>query len=357
MPGFLDRLGLIKDKAAFEAEKLRETTNLQSQIRSLQKEIEQSFATLGATTYRLYREGNIQQPELQKACASLAALQEQIEQYEREIEALRSKDFEEPVRPICPNGHGELPLDNRFCHVCGAEAVKPPTEEKSTVFCTQCGSAIASDSHFCSECGTQVSAGPPSTRMDNQYGQKGDSPQPPPRTPVDPVTQEGKRTDNLSKTRSGRTCPNCGAETSPSNQWCIYCGAALDEGETAAADTTLTENATTQLSETETERTTEETESRATTLLPETDMEPQGEEPPRPTSNATTLLPETLVDEPAKDESAAGSRATTLLPETGEEEGDDSVASEEAPDSCSACGAEVVAGNAFCIHCGHPVGS
>src|SRR5690606_9093810 len=125
MTGLWDRLVSGKDKAAFEAEKLRQITALQGQIRCLLKEIDQAFATLWDTTYRLYSEGQVREPELQQACASLAGLQGQIDTLAREIETIRLRQFQETGQQghECPNGHGRLPAQNRFCHICGAEAV------------------------------------------------------------------------------------------------------------------------------------------------------------------------------------------------------------------------------------------
>lgn len=284
MAGLWDRLVSGKDKAAFEAEKLRQITALQGQIRGLQKEIEQSFATLGAATFRLYGEGQVQNPELKQACAALSALQSQIDAREQEIEALRQRQFEDGGQQgaTCPNGHGRLPAQNRFCHICGAEAVFLPAAPTQTTFCTHCGSTVPAGSSFCSSCGAAMGTSPTPAGYSWQ-------PQPqlytPPTTAPSPRRTSGatERTTDLTASNQ-RTCPSCGSAVESENQWCIYCGAALNVPAQAGAG--------------EAARTGGET-----IRLPETNEEPQ--------SSATTLLPETVVaDEPAaqpvEDEPLAG---------------------------------------------------
>lgn len=349
MAGFWGKLLSSKDKAVFEAEKLRQITSFQGQIRNLQKEIEQSFATLGAATYRVYREGHVQHPELQQACNAINALQSQLEQCEREIHSLRRQEFVETTGSgyRCPQGHGELAPGNRFCPICGAEAVRSTPSSRQVTYCTNCGHSIPSESRFCTECGTPVDV--PHAEPANYSHLPSYQPMmagPHRTTP----TQEGSR-----------TCPSCGAAASPGNQWCIYCGAALDSaeiqqgqpiGKTPAQGTVL-------LPETEVGQQIaqeevvpqQQKENRATTLLQETEMAQA--EKAAADSRGTTLLPETVVEERTTKESSSSftgeeSRNTMLLPETAVEEQLSSIR------YCINCGNDV-AGNSACPSCGHPV--
>jgi predicted amidophosphoribosyltransferase len=393
MPGLWDRLVSGKDKAAFEADKLRQVAALQSHIRGLQRQIEQSFATLGAATFRLYREGHVHHPELQQACAALTALQGQIDECEREIEALRQKQFEETASGghVCPNGHGALPPQNRFCHICGAEAIlaSPPRGQTpfagSVVTCARCGSAAPAGVAFCAGCGAPLAK--PQAQPSFGWGQPAAAyspPAPPTAQPIRPDT-----TAPLVGAQPTRICPNCHAQVGAENQWCLFCGTALDSaGPEPAA------NATTLLPETQAAH--QPASDRATILLPETlvDQEagetqpaPEGEpaelsagaepesaapEPPaeaegkaaQPSAGAepenvapeplavadgeappayagaTMLLPETAAEQMAPDP-----RATTLLPETELEALAPAVA-------CPRCGAAATPGARWCTNCG-----
>ncbi len=295
MAGLWDRLVSGKDKAAFEAEKLRQITALQGQIRGMQKEIEQSFATLGAATYRLYSEGRVRDPELQQACASLAGLQGQIDKLTRDIEAIRLRQFEGAVQSSyeCPNGHGSLPAQNRFCHICGAEAILVALTLPQTTFCTHCGNAIPAGSSFCSGCGTAVEA----PQVPPAYSAQQASTFYTPPLPVSPPRQaeSSDRTADLSSPGRGRVCPNCGATVEPPNQWCIYCGTALDATAVAPGQTGAVGGG-------------------PMVLHPPKSAPPPSILPTRPVGGGpTVLLPETdgaLLSPPV------ASSATTLLPET-----------------------------------------
>lgn len=49
----------------------------------------------------------------------------------------------------CPDCHGEVPLDARFCHHCGHQMVV-------AIRCPECGKALPPQANFCSRCGARL---------------------------------------------------------------------------------------------------------------------------------------------------------------------------------------------------------
>jgi DNA-directed RNA polymerase subunit RPC12/RpoP len=143
-------------RAAFEAERIGRTASVQSVIKSLYEELNKALLQTGRVAFDLYQVDQIIQPTLKEACEQLAALQAQIIARERELEAIRLEIYEEPEsKPryghLCPNGHGELPQENVFCHICGATAIDVAPPKK--LQCTHCGAPLSPEARFCSGCG------------------------------------------------------------------------------------------------------------------------------------------------------------------------------------------------------------
>jgi hypothetical protein len=149
MPGFLDKLKSGAERAAFEADRLRRSTQAQSALRALQRDLEAQVAAIGKEVVALYDAGALTQPELLALCPRIDDLRGQIEAQEAEVERIRQ---EEP--PADPDAEQEPP----------SEAVAPVETESDQIpsaapqsgLCPSCGSPLPADVRFCPECGTNV---------------------------------------------------------------------------------------------------------------------------------------------------------------------------------------------------------
>lgn len=218
MSSLFDRIRSGAGRAAFEADKARRITSVQSTIRSLKDEINQAFFRAGQVAYEAYRQGQVTQPELLQACERLRSLQEQMMAREQEIEVIRNEEFREPARQsqygyLCPNGHGELPSGAMFCPACGSEAIHipPPSPDEMSVSCSACGAKLGPEARFCPACGSAAS--PP-------------APVPSPEVPP----QELEDTPVASPPPAGRHCPQCGSELVSGAAFCPDCGHHVQDG-------------------------------------------------------------------------------------------------------------------------------
>jgi DNA-directed RNA polymerase subunit RPC12/RpoP len=159
MSSFLDRLRSGANKAAFEADKLKRITSLQNQVRSLRSDFGKMTTEVGQVAYRLHRANEVTQPKLLTVCQRLDGVEAQIGAKEQEIEQIRREVFMEETFQIgsghvCPNGHGALPPQDKFCQICGAQAINITPLSGNP--CTNCGVNLAADARFCSNCGQTV---------------------------------------------------------------------------------------------------------------------------------------------------------------------------------------------------------
>ena len=158
-----DLFGRIRsgaEKAAFEAEKLRRVQGVQGEIRSLKQEAEQQIYRVGRTAFSLYGGQQIDNPRLQQVCKRLADLQDNIAAKEKTVEDIKAEIFRASVAAeefghICPNGHGALPLQDKFCQVCGATAIDVAAPA-AAASCASCGSELSANARFCYQCGHEV---------------------------------------------------------------------------------------------------------------------------------------------------------------------------------------------------------
>lgn len=59
---------------------------------------------------------------------------------------------------ICQACGAQLSVEQKFCHVCGSEVVKPVAEETRPAFCPTCGKELNEGQNFCPNCGVAVNA-------------------------------------------------------------------------------------------------------------------------------------------------------------------------------------------------------
>ena len=161
MSSLVDRFKSGASKAAFEADKLRRLQMAQSAAKPLRAETERLYYALGLLTFRLYTEGNVQQPELRTAGEQLAAQQARIAAADAEIERIRAEEHVEPLPGrvtqgslICPAGHGPLAGSALYCQTCGSAGIQPAIGSGDS--CQRCGETLEAAARFCAVCGAPV---------------------------------------------------------------------------------------------------------------------------------------------------------------------------------------------------------
>lgn len=212
MNTFFDKMRSGAGKAAFEADRLRRITGVQSELRGLREEMNRALELVGRVAFDLHQRGQTGPPELRAACDAAVAVLAQISGKETELEAIRNEQYEEaaalyytPAALLCPAGHGPLPGGARFCQHCGAPGVAGAAAA-SQAACPTCGTVVEPGARFCATCGQPIGA-PPAPRPD------------PPRS-LDPNQPQTVPINSPS-----RTCPSCGTPvTSPGALSCAACG-------------------------------------------------------------------------------------------------------------------------------------
>jgi hypothetical protein len=149
MPGFLDKLKSGAERAAFEADRLRRSTQAQSTLRALQRDLEAQMAVIGEEVVALYDAGSLTQPELLALCPRIDELRAQIQAQEAEVERIRQEEppadaDEEPVPP------------SEAAAAVQAVPDEAPASAPQGSLCPSCGSPLPADVRFCPECGANV---------------------------------------------------------------------------------------------------------------------------------------------------------------------------------------------------------
>jgi len=226
MNSFFDKMRSGAGKAAFEADKLRRVTLIQSELRGLRDEFQKLCAQAGQIAFSLHQRGQIGQPELRAVCEQLAALHRQIGDQEAEADRVRNEQYVDasaaPAGPtlLCPQGHGPIPPGARFCQLCGQPGVSAGGWASApAAICATCGDALTPDSAFCANCGAPVGGARPA----------GPPPLPPPAAaPPRPPTPDPSATVRLGGPGGAGApalCPSCAAPlTDPGAAACATCG-------------------------------------------------------------------------------------------------------------------------------------
>lgn len=169
MPGLFDKLKEGASRAAFEADRMRRISQIQSAIGALKRQVEQRVRELGDKTLELYNAGQLTEPELVAFCdQKIAILQGQIAEKETEVEKIRQEVPPQEPTPglyghICPKCKIKLPDGVTFCPRCGskAEDVTPPPPSPTGLTCPNCGAARVTEAAFCPYCGVKMEAAAP----------------------------------------------------------------------------------------------------------------------------------------------------------------------------------------------------
>ncbi len=213
MSSLFDRMRSGAGKAAFEADKLRRVTMLQSELRGLRDEMQEAVEMIGRVALDLHQRGQIGPPELRAACETAVAVLAQLEGKQREIEGVREETYattEEGPALACPVGHGPLPVGAHFCQQCGQPGVAsapPAVARPPGAVCATCGGALEAEATFCPSCGQRRAPQPDSgPRRQPAAGQP------------DTVRLSGGPAPGLN-------CPSCGTPApNAETPYCPTCG-------------------------------------------------------------------------------------------------------------------------------------
>lgn len=226
MNTFFDKMRSGAGKAAFEADKLRRVTLIQSDLRGLRDEFQKLCAQAGQVAFSLHQRGQITPPELLAVCEQLAALHRQMGDKEAEADRIRNEQYVDagaaPSGPalLCPQGHGPIPPGARFCQLCGQPGVPAGgwASAPAAAVCATCGDALTPDSIFCANCGAPVGGARPPSPPSPAVA-------PAPRPPTAGLPATVKLGGGLSGQPAPTLCPSCAAPLDdPGAATCPTCG-------------------------------------------------------------------------------------------------------------------------------------
>ena len=112
-------------RTAFEADKLRRSTEVKAKISSLRKEMAVLHAAVASRVIELCREGTLELPELDDEIQAVLALDVQLQEKDEELAAVQAAEFqaegEAVEESVCPQCQAELAEGVAFCPNCGAK--------------------------------------------------------------------------------------------------------------------------------------------------------------------------------------------------------------------------------------------
>lgn len=150
MPPLFDKLAKGVSKAAeqakFEAEKLRRTNALNSEIARLKAQVMEAKSAIADKVLELKAAG-ASFPELEALIGTVGDLEAQVAAKEQELAEVKAMQFEEAPAPG-PAGAEEAAAAHQ-----PAEAPQPSAAPR---FCPNCGAKLGEGARFCPECGAKV---------------------------------------------------------------------------------------------------------------------------------------------------------------------------------------------------------
>lgn len=138
------------EKGVDLANDLADRAQKKAQLLNDQNKLSKAQRELGALVYSLAKNGENNQPLLDKYIDTISALEQEIEQLqnaaapvyepaEEEVEVEVVDDYSEtPAEPVAP------------------EAPVAEPEQAAKAYCPQCGAPAAEDALFCNRCGAQL---------------------------------------------------------------------------------------------------------------------------------------------------------------------------------------------------------
>lgn len=160
MPPLFDKLAKGVSKAAeqakFEAEKMRRTSALNSEIAKLKGQMLEAKVAIADKVLEM-RAAGTSFPELEPLIAPIADLEAQVAAKEQELAAVKTMQFEGGAAPA-PAPEPATPAEP-VAPVAEAPAPAAETPQPAPVparFCPNCGAKLGEGAKFCPDCGTKI---------------------------------------------------------------------------------------------------------------------------------------------------------------------------------------------------------
>ncbi len=189
-----------------KTKKTAEVARLNSEINSLEKDIDVAYTDLGKAYFEK-NASNVEDPDMVPYFKAISDKMDQIQECRDEITKLKGITK-------CVQCGMEIDEDAKFCHYCGARQVpevnisdEAESEEETIPVCANCGAPLEKDAVFCSNCGKKV--------------EKEDA-------APEPVADEEESEEAVSEEETGPVCANCGAPLEEDAVFCSNCGQKIE---------------------------------------------------------------------------------------------------------------------------------
>lgn len=140
-----------------KGKELLETTKLKSEIKDVEKTIQEKFQLLGKKVFEMMNRETLNVDELKNNCGEIAAIFKKVTELEDEIkkvelEALKTRHGADTI--MCSKCGSPNKSDAKFCMNCGsAIVVKTKAEGK---ICPTCNAPVKEGAKFCMRCGGKI---------------------------------------------------------------------------------------------------------------------------------------------------------------------------------------------------------
>lgn len=197
------KISMLSQGAIQKTKEVTDTAKMSAQVRSFETQKQEALEQLGQIYYNRYLQyGEILEGEAAGIAGRIRQFDEQKQRIIEEMQKIKGTMF-------CPNCNTEIPVNSRFCNVCGAKIDSGQMNTMQNLMagkvCSQCGAPLEDDQLFCINCGTKVEQTP---------------------APVSSETIE-EMPVHAEETVAVKMCPNCGKELRAEQKFCTSCGTKL----------------------------------------------------------------------------------------------------------------------------------
>lgn len=173
MSAFFGKLKIGAGKVAFEAEKMSRSSQVQSVLTQLRRQLEDHFAQLGEITYQNYISSESDHDSFTEMCERISDLQNQIKEKEDEIMEINAKVYIPNINSINTGSSSSHTLEiidplsvntsvaSKFevqssQDIDGGEEILPQLPSQQTKLCLNCANQIPNQAKFCPICGKSI---------------------------------------------------------------------------------------------------------------------------------------------------------------------------------------------------------